>query len=207
MCACWGAEIVSKENWAILKIFRKIRGSKGVKKIRLDTMWTESRRWCIKQRWQENHFVANVKGCAKAGFIYRRERIRSKSSFCCSRDERISKNTRGHWCSFEIELNAVPKSLFAERDPWLSLLVNGFFQSLWSRQQCCKMAATRDIYMETLNGSNSTCNCDECYVWGCCWCGTICISRLESSDADLFFSFRDPSVVFVSESRIDQCSS
>lgn len=84
--------------------------------------------------------------------------------------------------------------------------MNGFFQSLWSRQQCCKMAATRDIYMETLNGSNSTCNCDECYVRGCCWCGTICISKLESSDADLFFSFRDLSVVFVSESRIDQCS-
>lgn len=78
------------------------------------------------------------------------------------------------------------------------------FQSLWSRQQRCKMAAARDIYMQTLNGSNSTCSCDECYVCGHCWCSVIHMNRLGSFDTDFCYWFKDLSVDIVAEIRFTQ---
>lgn len=53
------------------------------------------------------------------------------------------------------------------------------------------MAAARDIYKETLNGSSSTCNCDECcgsclvqmqYLLALAFCTKrFCIKRLKDS--------------------------
>lgn len=75
----------------------------------------------------------------------------------------------------------------------VALPVNSCFQSLWSRQQRCKMAAARHIYMETLNGSNSTGNREECCV--CARCGYSGVHV----HTDLLRWFGDWNVAFVAE--------
>lgn len=144
-----------------------------------------------------------LKGSMKAVVIYRREW--SKSS-----DGGVAKTPFYNW-SKTISRNRTLMSISNFTQCCLCLLSTIYcfafewlFQSLWSRQQRCKMAAARDIYMKTLNGSNTSCNCDECYIFGRCWCRTIHMDRLGSFDTDLFYWVKDSNLGFVAEIKITQ---
>jgi len=112
-------------------------------------------------------FCDHAKGSVKTGVIYRREWSKSKYPFLEEKQysSRNREDTDGYSKSYSMLFWNLCSlcSIHCFACEWLS-------QSLWSRQQRCKMAAARDIYMETLNGSNSTCICDECYICNRCWC-------------------------------------
>lgn len=186
-------------------MFWKEVREKGVKKNQKWTQCKQSGGQCVKERWQENHFVAMLKGSMKAAVIYRRGWRKNSDGGVAKTPFRnwgktISRN-RGP--DVQSKPHTTPCWNLCLLSSVIALLLNGSFSLFGPGNSIAKWLLLETSTRKLRMAATALVIVMNARVFGRWWYNAIYIDCHSSFDTDLLYWFKH-SNVFVAEMRNTQ---